>query len=73
MMKDCTFGNYLLYLRKTHAMTQKDVGKYTGVSERAVSRWERGECRPRKEILPRLAECLGVTVKEMADNMPGGD
>lgn len=48
-------------LRKERGLTQEQLGKMTGVSAQAVSKWEKGGA-PDVELLPILAEQLGVTI-----------
>lgn len=48
-------------LRKERGLTQEQLGKMTGVSAQAVSKWEKGGA-PDVELLPVLAEQLGVTI-----------
>lgn len=61
-MKDFEFGDYLFKLRKAKGMSQKEVGEKLGVSDKAVSRWENGDSRPRTGFLVKLAAVLGTTV-----------
>ena len=61
-MKDYVFGNYLTKLRKTARLSQKELGARLGVSDKAVSRWENGNARPRADLLVKLAATLDTTV-----------
>lgn len=38
-----------------------------GATQQSVSRWEKGESRPRERELPRLAVVLGIEVRELLD------
>ena len=40
------FGAFLCALRKEHGMTQKDLAEKLFVSDKAVSKWERGLSLP---------------------------
>lgn len=51
--------------RRKLGLTQKQLGEMVGVSQAAVSLWERGEGGPSVEILPRLAEALSVPVEDL--------
>jgi len=48
-------------LRKARGLTQEQLGQKAGVSAQAVSKWEKGGT-PDVELLPVLAEELGVTI-----------
>jgi len=48
-------------LRKERGLTQEQLGHMVGVSAQAVSKWEKGGA-PDVELLPVLAEKLGVTI-----------
>lgn len=45
--------------------TQREVAKILGVQESAVSKWERGQARPRADKLPVLAKLYGCTIEEL--------
>lgn len=59
------FGAFLLRLRKEHGMTQKDLAERLFVSDKAVSKWERGLSLPDVALLQPLADIMGVTVTEL--------
>ena len=48
-------------LRKARGLTQEQLGQLAGVSAQAVSKWEKGGA-PDVELLPALADRLGVTI-----------
>lgn len=54
-------------LRLAKGMTQEELAEYTGVSSRAVSRWENGITYPDISLLPILANIFEVTVDELLD------
>ena len=53
--------------RLSKDMTQEELAEYTGVSSRAVSRWENGITFPDISLLPILANLFEVTVDELLD------
>ena len=61
------FGAFVAGLRKEKAMTQKDLAQKLYVSDKAVSKWERGLALPDVALLTPLAEALGVTVAELLE------
>lgn len=59
------FGVFLALLRKEKGMTQKDLAEKLYISDKAVSKWERGLSMPDVALLPPLSELLGVTIAEL--------
>ena len=59
------FGVFLRQLRTEHGMTQKDLAERLFVSDKAVSKWERGLSLPDIALLQPLADVLDVTVTEL--------
>lgn len=53
-------ANNLQTLRKNKKLTQLEVGEAVHYSDKAVSRWEKGESLPDIETLQKLAEFFGV-------------
>ena len=50
----------LTQARRLAEMTKKDVATFLGVTPAAVGQYETGVSRPRPDLIPRLAEVLGV-------------
>ncbi|MBQ2794511.1 MAG: helix-turn-helix transcriptional regulator [Oscillospiraceae bacterium] len=59
------FGEFVSKLRKEQGMTQKELAERLFVSDKAVSKWERGQSLPDITMLNPLAEALGVTSAEL--------
>lgn len=59
------FGAFVAQLRKEKGMTQKDLAQKLYVSDKAVSKWERGLSLPDIALLTPLAQTFGVTVTEL--------
>lgn len=59
------FGEFVSKLRKERGMTQKELAERLFVSDKAVSKWERGQSLPDITMLNPLAEALGVTSAEL--------
>lgn len=59
------FGGFLSSLRKEHQMTQQDLADKLFVSNKTVSKWERGASLPGVSLLLPLAEALDITVSEL--------
>lgn len=52
-------------LRKKKNNTQEDLAEFLTVSINAVSKWERGECYPDIEFLPKIASYYDVSVDDL--------
>lgn len=59
------FGAFLARLRKEQGMTQRELADRLHVSDKAVSKWERGLSFPDVSLLIPLADCLEVSVTEL--------
>ena len=59
------FGTFVSALRKEKGMTQKDLAERLFVSDKAVSKWERGLSLPDISLLQPMADILGVSVTEL--------
>ena len=55
-------GALIAQTRKERNMTQKELADKLHVSDRAVSKWERGAGFPDVSLLEPLAETLGLQV-----------
>lgn len=64
-MKERTLGNMIALLRKEKGMTQLDLAEKMGLTDKAVSKWERDLSAPDVSSIPKLAEILGVSVDEL--------
>ena len=60
-----TLGTMIAELRKQLGMTQLELAEKMGVTDKAVSKWERDLSCPDINSLPNLAEILGVSVEEL--------
>lgn len=60
-------GSFLSQLRKEKGWTQKDLAEKLYVSDKAVSKWERGLSVPDVSLLMPLAELFGVSVTELLE------
>ncbi len=65
-----TMGEIISALRKEKGMTQKDLADKMGVTDKAVSKWERNLSCPDISSIPKLAEVLGTGVETLMDVTP---
>ena len=60
---DCVKVGKLLYdLRKEKNMTQKQVAELMNISDKTISKWERGLGCPDVSLLPELSQIFGVSI-----------
>ena len=57
-----TIGKNIALYRKAHRDTQAVLGQKLNYTDKAVSKWERGESMPDIYVLSRIAELYGITV-----------
>ncbi len=58
-------GSFIAALRRAKGLTQRELAELLNVSDKAVSRWERGDAAPDLALIPALAEVFGVTADEL--------
>lgn len=66
MAKSETFGTRLRRLRQENGLTQLQLGRRVGLSNRMVAYYEIEGGEPRPDLLSRLAEALGVSLDVLA-------
>ena len=67
-MKKQTLGKVISSLRKEKGMTQLELADKMGVTDKAVSKWERDLSIPDMNSITRLAEIFEVSVDELMQN-----
>lgn len=60
-------GNNIKKYRNERSMTQEQLACQLSVSAQAISKWERGENMPDAEMLPQIADALGVSIDTLFD------
>ena len=64
-MKKQTLGMMISTLRKEKKMTQLELADLMGVTDKAVSKWERDLSFPDINSIPKLAEIFEISVDEL--------
>lgn len=63
---DCTkIGKLILHLRKEKKLTQKQVADAMNISDKTISKWERGLGCPDISLLNELSNILGVNIEKI--------
>jgi transcriptional regulator with XRE-family HTH domain len=61
-----SIGDRLRHARKLNGLSQSDLAERVGVSQPAVANWESGVHDPRRVMLAKLADALGVSPSWLA-------
>ena len=64
-MNNEKFGKLISEARKEKKLTQKDLAKILQVTDKAISKWERGKSYPDITLLETLSEALNISVVEL--------
>lgn len=56
-------GNNISELRKANKLTQSELAEKLNYSDKAISRWERGDTMPSIEVLCELTKLFGVELQ----------
>ena len=65
-----SMGTTIAALRKEQGMTQLELAEKMGVTDKAVSKWERDLSCTDVSSLPRLAEIFGISLDELMQSAP---
>lgn len=63
--QNAKIGAFICELRKQNNLTQKEVADYLGVTDKAVSKWERGLSCPDISLIIPLSKLLGISTSEL--------
>ena len=69
-MTNKTMAEVIASRRKDLGMTQKELAEKLNITDKAVSKWERGIACPDTGTIPNLAQILGITVEELMTAKP---
>ena len=63
-MDQVKIGRYISEKRKTLGLTQAELAEKLGMSNKSVSKWERGVCLPDVSVYMELCGILGISLNE---------
>jgi len=63
-MDQVKIGKYIAAKRKAIGMTQVQLAEKLGMSDKSVSKWERGICLPDVSVYADLCDALGISLNE---------
>lgn len=64
-MDQIRIGKFIAAARKAHGMTQKQLAERLSISDKTVSKWERGKGLPEVGLMLPLCEALQITVNDL--------
>lgn len=64
-MKKQTIGMKIASFRREKGMTQLELAEKMGVTDKAVSKWERDLSCPDVSSIPKLADIFGISIDEL--------
>ena len=64
-MNQIKIGEFIAEQRKAKNLTQATLAEKLGITDRAVSKWERGKGLPDASLMLELCEILDITVNEL--------
>lgn len=58
-------GKFISLKRKEHSLTQEQLAEQLGITNKAVSKWERGICYPDVALFEPLCNTLEISIEEL--------
>ena len=70
-MDNKKFGDFIKELRKEKQLTQKELGEKLNITDKAISKWERGLSFPDIAVLKDLADFFDIDISELLNGERG--
>ena len=64
-MDQIKIGKFIADCRKEKGLTQMQLAEKLGITDKAISKWERGIAMPDTSIMLELCDILGISVNEL--------
>jgi transcriptional regulator with XRE-family HTH domain len=64
-MDQLKIGKFIADCRKQKNLTQMQLAEKLGITDKAISKWERGIAMPDTSIMLELCDILGISVNEL--------
>ena len=58
-------GKFISIKRKEKGITQSELAELLGISDRAISKWENGNCLPDASNMQELCKILNITINDL--------
>lgn len=69
-MNHVKIGQLICRLRKENKLTQLQLARQLGISDKAVSKWERGLGCPDVSLLPDLSRIFNIDLEKLVTVQP---
>lgn len=67
------FSNNLYHMRVKAGMSQKELADKLYISNKTISKWERGVSEPDLQMLSAVAECFNVSIDDLVTKNPDAE
>lgn len=64
-MDQIKIGKFIQQKRKENNITQSELSEKLGITDRAISKWENGNCMPDAAIMKDLCNILDITINDL--------
>ena len=64
-MDQIKIGKFICEKRKEQNITQSHLAEMLGITDRAISKWENGNCMPDAGTIPELCKILNITINDL--------
>ena len=58
-------GKFIQEKRKEQNLTQSDLAEKLNITDRAISKWENGNCLPDAGTMPELCKLLNISINDL--------
>ena len=64
-MDQTKIGKFIAKKRKDKNITQSELAELLSITDRAISKWENGNCMPDISLIPKLCNILNITINDL--------
>ena len=64
-MDQIKIGKFIQEKRKEQKLTQSDLAEKLNVTDRAISKWENGNCLPDAGTMPEICKILNISINDL--------
>ena len=64
-MDQIKIGKFIQEKRKEQKLTQSDLAEKLNITDRAISKWENGNCLPDASAMAELCKLLNISINDL--------